>query len=680
VFGKTQKFQYLIIQYFLALILPVVAALSIVFYTGATWMVYDLAERLAAEVSDGIIQETNGFLSRPAKYTQVAANFLSGVVNSDFNAVENRELTWRYMWPFLQSTPAMQSFFLADPQGSYIEVGRSPRLTTRYIDRSTETPSEQLLYRDDDYNTVDSATRIPTFDPRMNPWYTITKAAKQNYWTEPYVFSAAQILGVSVTYPVTNPLGDLIGVVGVNTPLSSISEFIAKQKVSKNGFAYIVDQNEKIIAYPDLRKLTVKNEKTGEIRSTTLTDLDSEAAIGAYRIHMQTSDLTNDFNVNGEDYISSVVPFSPVGGKWKVVTVIPKADLLATVYATILWSTAFAIVIALVALGAIVYLSRRISEQITQLSGQAKFISSFELDEVRGISSGVQEIYDMNKSIMSAVEALRVFRKFVPAQIVKKLIQSDEPARAGGDIAELSILVTDIDDFSAISRDMAPNELLLHLSDYFDRMTRVISMERGTLDKYVGPSILAFWGRPDPLEKAPYHACVAALKAVKMLNQTNPKWAGLGKPLMRTRFGIHTGPVAVGNIGSDERLSYSIVGDNMTFTSRLQGLNSFFGTDIIISANTHEQVADDFHCRFLGTAIPSAGAQGVGVYELVAEKNRPITNEILQVLRGHGEAVTVLEGGNPTEALRMAEALLASIPGDVPLQHLAQRCRKAGAE
>ncbi|MBL4615791.1 MAG: hypothetical protein JKY27_13085 [Magnetovibrio sp.] len=679
VFGKTQKFQFVLIKYFLALILMVIVALTSVFYFGSTKMVYDLADRLTAKVSQGIIQETDRFLDKPATYSKVAANFLSDIIVDEASAVENRELIWRYMWQFMAATPAMQSFFLADPQGSYIQVRRTPRLATRYIDRSNtgEEPSEHWLYRDENYALVGEKTKVPTFDPRTRPWYEMTKTVKQNYWTDAYVFTTAQTSGISVTYPIVNAAGELVGVVCVNTPLSSISKFISQQEVSENGYAFIVDEDEKVIAYPDLQKLTVKDKNTGKLRLTALSDLGSEAAIEAYRIHIKTGDRINHFKVAGEEFISSVVPFSSTGRNWKVVVVIPKEDLLATVYETIFDSLVAGAIIAMLALIAIVYLSRRISAQITQVSRQAKYISEFALDEVRGVSSDVQEIYDMNKSIMSSVEALKVFRKFVPEQIVKKLIQSDEPARAGGSVAELTIMVTDIDDFSAISRRMLPNDLLMHLSDYFDRVTRLISMERGTLDKYVGPSILAFWGRPDPLENAPHHACEAALKAVKMLARANPKWDQEGKPQMHARFGIHTGPVSVGNIGSEERLSYSIIGDNMTFTSRLQRLNAFFGTDIIISATTYEMVAEQFHCRFLGTAIPDHNMAGVEVYELVAQRDRPISNVEVNILIEHGRAVRILEAGDPTKALQLAERLLASVPDDRPLHHLVERCRLA---
>jgi len=203
----------------------------------------------------------------------------------------------------------------------------------------------------------------------------------------------------------------------------------------------------------------------------------------------------------------------------------------------------------------------------------------------------------------------------------------------------LTVLFTDIRNFSSISETMDPEELTAFLQRYFSPMTDIIFDAGGTLDKYIGDAIMAFWGAPVHQPDHPQRAVAAALKMLWTLD----KLAGGGReelpPEIGMGIGIHTGSMRVGNMGSERRLNYTVLGDNVNLGSRIEGLTKHYGVRLLVSGATWAQVAADFHGRRIDTVRVKGKEEPVSVYEI----------------RGHGQPI-------PEEAGRLAawEAALAA--------------------
>jgi adenylate cyclase len=253
------------------------------------------------------------------------------------------------------------------------------------------------------------------------------------------------------------------------------------------------------------------------------------------------------------------------------------------------------------------------------LSKEVDHIQDFTLDQFKGVDSRITEIATMNDSLLSAVDALKSFEKYVPRELVKNIIQSEGTAEIGGREVELTLMFTDIENFTTISEKLTPSELMAQLSEYFDALTGIISGNGGTIDKYIGDAIMAFWGAPSPVEDSALAACRTALACQQRLDELNLKWQKEGRPLMPTRIGIHSGKAIVGNVGSRDHINYSAIGDNVNVASRLEGLNKQFGTKILISEATYLQVKSHIDCVEIGETQVKGRLEPVKVYEPVTE-------------------------------------------------------------
>ena len=141
-------------------------------------------------------------------------------------------------------------------------------------------------------------------------------------------------------------------------------------------------------------------------------------------------------------------------------------------------------------------------------------------------------------------------------------------------------MFTDIEGFTTISETVTPKELTEQLSQYFELMTRIINKHNGTIDKFIGDAVMAFWGAPLEIDNCMQKTVIAAVEIQKELTVLNAIWESENKPMLKTRIGIHHGKVLVGNIGSLSRMNYTIIGDNVNIAARLEGINKNYNTNI----------------------------------------------------------------------------------------------------
>ena len=192
--------------------------------------------------------------------------------------------------------------------------------------------------------------------------------------------------------------------------------------------------------------------------------------------------------------------------------------------------------------------------------------------------------------------------KFVPKEIVMDFLTEEQN---GGDLfkpfvseKKVAILFSDIESFTSISENLHPRQLISMLNVYFEEASNVVRSHSGTLDKYIGDSIMAFWNAPHDLEHYEIQACRAAIEMQRVIGELNERFLNDGLPPFNTRIGVHVGNVLVGNTGSSFRLSYTIMGDSVNLGSRLEGLNKLYGTRTLISHDCKTQV--DSHDNTLG--------------------------------------------------------------------------------
>jgi adenylate cyclase len=210
------------------------------------------------------------------------------------------------------------------------------------------------------------------------------------------------------------------------------------------------------------------------------------------------------------------------------------------------------------------------------------------------------------------------------------------------------------------------------LNEFLSSMTDVIFKYWGTLDKYIGDAIMAFWGAPYPQTDHAVRACGAALEMLEMLKKLQAKWEAEGRPRIDIGVGINTGPMVVGNMGSAKRFNFTIMGDNVNLASRLEGTNKQFGTRVILSEATYLQVHEHFIARELDLIRVKGKLKPVRIFELLAPASQLETHRD-RVERFH-KGLEEYRSGQWERALRTFEELTLVYPQDAPSRIFIERC------
>jgi adenylate cyclase len=266
----------------------------------------------------------------------------------------------------------------------------------------------------------------------------------------------------------------------------------------------------------------------------------------------------------------------------------------------------------------------------------------------------------------------RTFSQYISPGVIE-LIEKDphEYIRPGGEVKDLTVMFSDIRDFTTLSEGLTPDELVNLLNQYLSVMTDILFRHLGTLDKYIGDAIMAFWGSPYPQPDHALRGCRCAVEMIAGLEELNRKWAEQGRRQIAIGIGLNTGPVNVGNMGSDKRLAWTCMGDNVNLASRLEGMTKEYRNRVIISEFTQAQVSDQFVTREVDRIRVKGKKKPVVIYELLAPISERHTYEAL--LTKYNAALDVYRSQNWLEAVGAFGELLLAYPDDGPTQILLQR-------
>ena len=213
----------------------------------------------------------------------------------------------------------------------------------------------------------------------------------------------------------------------------------------------------------------------------------------------------------------------------------------------------------------------------------------------------------------------RAFESYVAPAVVQNMLKHPDNLRLGGERREITILFSDIRGFTTLSENLPPEELVTLLHDFLNPMSNIIIEQGGTIDKYIGDAIMALFGAPLDMADHARRSCRTALKMVAVLGELGKEWATQGRPQVRIGVGINSGVAAVGNMGSDRLFDYTAIGDNVNLASRLEGLNKYYGTNILLSQATVKSLDEDFILRQVDLVQVKGKAHSLEVFELLGE-------------------------------------------------------------
>lgn len=264
------------------------------------------------------------------------------------------------------------------------------------------------------------------------------------------------------------------------------------------------------------------------------------------------------------------------------------------------------------------------------------------------------------------------FQFYLTASVINEMLKDPSKLKLGGDKKRLSVLFSDIRGFTTVSESLTPEELVHLLNEYLTAMTDIVFKYDGLLDKYMGDAIMAVYGAPLDQPDHAERACRTALDMMDKLHELQKKWSGEGKPVLNIGVGVNSGDMVVGNMGSQMRFDYTVMGDSVNLGSRLEGINKEYGTNIVISEFTYEEVKEKLVCRELDSVRVKGKHLPVKIYELLGDKKDAPKWEPL--IRAFDAALTSYKEGRWDEAIAGFRKVQEIRPGDPPAGLYIGRC------
>ena len=269
---------------------------------------------------------------------------------------------------------------------------------------------------------------------------------------------------------------------------------------------------------------------------------------------------------------------------------------------------------------------------------------------------------------------VQAFSRYLHPEFVRELVRDPRKLRLGGERREITILFSDLAGFTSLSEGTPPEELVSLLNDYLTRMTAFVLQGMGTVDKFIGDAIMAFWGAPlDDADHA-MRACRSAVRQAKALDLWRAELRARGGPELAARFGLATGPAVVGNLGSKDRFDYTAIGDTVNLASRLEGANKSYGTTILLADATRRAAGDGIVAREVDLLRVKGKKEPIRVHELL-DLAEAAAEPARRLARDFEAALALYRAREFAAAGAAFEAILASRPGDGPSALYLERSR-----
>ncbi|MFO1038698.1 MAG: adenylate/guanylate cyclase domain-containing protein [Geminicoccaceae bacterium] len=398
--------------------------------------------------------------------------------------------------------------------------------------------------------------------------------------------------------------------------LSAFREHVAEIGKEFGQTVYVLEGRDRIVADSMLSPGGL-NAETGQDALPTLAE-GGDPVLLATRSPSRALDLTEgqEVQVDGSDYAvfsREIEGFTRL--PWSVGTYLPMSQAGAPVF-RILRAGALAIVLGLIGTALTAYIGYRLTRPVARLAQAADRVTALQLEGAPPLpASSIREIDAASQAFNAMTAALRWFEVYVPKRLVRSLM-SEETAGVVSRESVLTVMFTDLRGFSTMSQDMNAADAAALLNRHFELIEGCVAATEGTLDKYLGDGTLVFWGAPQPQADHARRACDAALAIRAAVERDN----AVNTPALAVRIGIHTGPVLVGNIGTRDRVDYTIVGDTVNVAQRLQELGKALQPEadvaIIVSGATAAAIGTNAGLQSMGEQTIRGHTEPMAVYAL----------------------------------------------------------------
>jgi len=523
-----------------------------------------------------------------------------------------------------------------------VSFGGAWQLTWQFLDESGRKLDELIV-------------QVPRHAPTHESWYIAgQEAAGAVAQTKTDLIASLHSAGMSYAKRFG---GSSSGVIAADVALSQLSDTLKYLLSSDSDFIALFDGDGMLLAYPDNERVVAST--TGSLSLGRIADIQTPVARAMLqRFHDSGAFSLQVITAEGTEFLTSVTRVGDSSTRPAYLAVALPAATFTGVFSDISRETAIlSLIILALAVPLIVVVARRVSRPLARLEAATQRIAALTLDEPVHTASRIGEIGRLGASIERMRNALGQIAKFVPKTVVQDLIRSGAKMEVGGERRELTFLFTDVRDFTPLAESLAPEDLMAQMSRYFECLVGAVLAKRGTVDKFIGDALFAFWNAP---LREPAHtqlACEAALAARTAARDFNAELVRTGRQPWHTRFGLHVGEAVVGNVGASDRLDYTAIGSAVNLAARLEGLNKFYGTEILASEDVAACAGEEAVFRPVDCVLAKGAGTALNIVELLAANERALAESWRAVY-------AVIATRQWDAALRAVQAHRQNFPGD----------------
>jgi adenylate cyclase len=646
----------------------------------------ELSESLIAEIQNSVTNRTLNYFNPVENVNKDLAFNIQNYFIDPIGDAQNRENAFAIYAETMRKYPQTKMVYYSDALGNLIMLNRMEdgSLSRRFVNNDGSLITIRWEHTHSAFfgnypNSIEPASS--GYDPRKRIWYTGAVEAKTMTWSPIYIFATGHQPGFTCAVPIYNAWGILEGISSMDISVSDLSMFLGTMQPTPGTRIVIIDKNENLVAIQarsnaDLENLfeTVSTGGHTEYTTRNINAFPDKTGREILKETLRRGDGLQTIEYNDQRFKSVLSPIGIENGlNLSIGIIIPEDDIIGNVRRSLYFVTLLSIGILVLIIISSSLLSKAIATPMQILSTEMVKVKDFQLDSEINVKTRILEIIDMQESFEGMRQGLKNFKRYVPSDLVAKLISEEINAEIGGEERELTMLFSDIANFTSISEKKNPDELVRDLCVYFENISKAIIENKGTIDKYIGDSVMAFWGAPVVTDNHAERACRSAVQMQQMLRSIFRQWQNQNKLPFYTRIGIHTGNVIVGNMGYEERLNYTVIGDHVNVASRLEGINKTYGTRIIVSQNTWEQCHDRFEFRMLDRVSVVGRIGSLTIYELYSEKD-DIEKVLRKLFNYYETGLAYYFEQKWDEAMKYFKTVLKYRPHDMPSLVMYQRC------
>jgi adenylate cyclase len=534
----------------------------------------------------------------------------------------------------LQELPQMDSVYAGFENGAWLQVRRIEGLSDEQRDRLRATPdaaiainlvrptpSDELpmrrVFEDQQGNEVGQLDLWKYgYDARSRPWYRETVKADRPRVSPPYLAYSIGAPVITISAPLR---GKVPGVIAADLKLDTFNEFVQAQRPGGHGIVVMFDTAGSLIAHPDLAQFIARAmTHPSQPQLPNISEITSGVVAAVLRRSKGRDHYGGSVRDQGRRYLFKVAQFNS-GERYKATIMLLAAEEdFARDIQKLQFTGLFLAILATAAFIPVVWIfGGEMSRSLKAITGEAVKLQKLAEPAPEPITSRVREINELGNAMNLAQRAISSFARFVPKELVRGVVDNSISTELGGVRAEITVVFTDVRDFTAIAESTDPDVLMLQTSRYFSALTEAFLAEGGTIDKFIGDAVMVFWNAPNPQPDHVERACRAAVAARLACQKLNTRFEAEGLKRFFTRFGIHVGDAVVGNLGSNERMNYTALGDTVNLAARLEGLNKQYGTEILVSEAVYLRAQQCCDFRAVGAVTAKGMTRETRVFELI---------------------------------------------------------------